>query len=50
MEIKDKTVKIFHQSSSRLAGGLRMTSTLKVEIASVCAAFAFITAILAVVW
>jgi hypothetical protein len=33
-----------------IAGGSTMTSTLTIEIVSICAAFAFLTAVLAVVW
>jgi hypothetical protein len=34
----------------RAAGVSAMTSAIKVEFLSVCAAFAFMTAVLAVVW
>jgi hypothetical protein len=36
--------------SSELLEGSSMTSAIKVEILSICAAFAFMTAVLAVVW
>jgi hypothetical protein len=50
MEIETTAIEVLRCESFQLSGGPKMTSTIKVEIASVCAAFAFVATILAVVW